>query len=52
MPLKKVIEFPKDIILYILTIFGFIIVLLVEMLIFIPIGATVPNYGVLDFEFA
>ncbi|KKK41917.1 MAG: hypothetical protein Lokiarch_39130 [Candidatus Lokiarchaeum sp. GC14_75] len=52
MPLKKFLESPKNKILYILTLVGFLIVLLVELFIFMPIGSTVPTYGVLDFEFA
>jgi len=50
--LKKFLEFSKNKILYILALGGFLIVLLVELFIFIPIGSTVPTFFVLDFEFA
>ncbi|MFX0083921.1 MAG: hypothetical protein ACFE94_19420 [Candidatus Hodarchaeota archaeon] len=39
-------------ILYLLAILGFLIVLLVEIFVFIPIEATVSKYGILDYEFA
>ena len=49
--LRKFIEFPKNKILYILALVGFLIVVLLELFIFLPMGATVPIYGVLDFKF-
>lgn len=45
-------KFPKNRILYLITIAGFLIVLLVEIFVFIPIEATVSGYGILDYEFA
>jgi hypothetical protein len=45
-------QFPKNKVLYLITIVGFLIVLLVEIFIFIPIEAAVPGYGILDYEFA
>ena len=45
-------EFPEKRILYIITIIGFLIVLLVEIFVFIPIEARVSTYGILDYEFA
>jgi len=43
---------PKDKYVIIMTLIGLVIVLLVYILIFIPIEAAVPTYGILDFEFA
>jgi uncharacterized integral membrane protein len=45
-------EFPKSRILYFITITGFLIVLLVEIFVFIPIEAAISGYGILDYEFA
>ncbi|MHA1915810.1 MAG: hypothetical protein ACW986_10235 [Promethearchaeota archaeon] len=50
--LDKFKESPKDKILYILALAGFLIVLLVEIIIFIPAEAAVSTYGILDYEFA
>jgi len=50
--LDKFKEFPKNRILYLITIAGFLIVLLVEIFVFIPIEAAVSGYGILDYEFA
>ncbi|MFX1426426.1 MAG: hypothetical protein ACFFBE_08230 [Promethearchaeota archaeon] len=50
--LNKFKEFPEKRILYIITIIGFLIVLLVEIFVFIPIEANVSTYGILDYEFA
>ncbi|MHA2394044.1 MAG: hypothetical protein ACXAEX_19085 [Promethearchaeota archaeon] len=52
MILDRLKEFPSKRILYILTIFGFLLVLLVEIFVFIPIEAEVSTYGILDYEFA
>jgi hypothetical protein len=50
--LDKFKEFPKSRILYVLTVAGFLIVLLVEIFVFIPIESRVSTYGILDYEFA
>lgn len=50
--LDKFKESPKNRILYLITIAGFLIVLLVEIFVFIPIEAAVSGYGILDYEFA
>lgn len=52
MYLDKFKEFPTKRILCLITIAGFIIVLLLEVLVFLPIEATVSTYGILDYEFA
>ncbi|MFW9864834.1 MAG: hypothetical protein ACFFEN_01925 [Candidatus Thorarchaeota archaeon] len=52
MILEKLKRSPKDKFLYILAIAGFLIVLLVEIFVFLPIEAVVPTYGILDYEFA
>ncbi|MFW9894519.1 MAG: hypothetical protein ACFFD7_01800 [Candidatus Thorarchaeota archaeon] len=52
MILNKFKDFPSKRILYLLIIFGFLIVLLVEIFIFLPIESLVPTYGILDYEFA
>jgi len=50
--LDKLKEFPKNLILLIITIVGFLIFILINQLIFIPLAPAVPTYNVLDFEFA
>ena len=50
--LDKFKESPKSKILCILAAVGFLIVLLVEIFVFIPIESTVSTYGILDYEFA
>lgn len=50
--LDKFKEFPEKRIVYIIAIIGFLIVILVEIFIFIPIEARVSTYGILDYEFA
>ena len=50
--LDKFKEFPENKILYLITIVGFLIVLLVEFFVFIPIEAIVSGYSILDYEFA
>ena len=50
--LDKFKESPKNKLVFIITIVGLIIVLLVYILIFIYIEASVPIYGILDYEFA
>jgi hypothetical protein len=50
--LDKFKEFPKSKILYLITLIGFLVVVLVEIFVFIPIEASVPGYGILDYEFA
>ncbi len=50
--LDKFKDSPKDKYVIIMTIIGLAIVLLVYLLIFIPIEAAVPTYGILDYEFA
>jgi len=50
--LDKFKKSPQDKILYLLSLVGFIIVLLVEILIFIPAETAVSTYGILDYEFA
>ena len=44
--------FPQKKTLYLIAIFGFLIVLLVELLVFMRIEAAVSTYGILDYEFA
>ncbi|MHA2006771.1 MAG: hypothetical protein ACXABO_04490 [Promethearchaeota archaeon] len=50
--LDRVKEVPKNRVLIIITLSGFLIVVLIYVLIFIPIEAMVPTYGILDYEFA
>lgn len=50
--LEKFKESPKDKLVILITIIGLTIVLLTYILIFIPIEASVPTYGILDYEFA
>ena len=50
--LDKFKEFPTRRISYILAVVGFLIVLLVEIFVFLPIESTVSTYGILDYEFA
>jgi len=50
--LDKFKEFPKDKFVILIIIFGLAIVLLTYILIFMPIEAAVPIYGILDYEFA
>jgi len=50
--LKKLTEQPKNYILLLTAIIGFVIFLLINQLIFAPLTQTVPTYGILDFEFA
>jgi uncharacterized integral membrane protein len=52
MSLDKFKDFPKNKIVYIITLVGFLIVLLVEIFVFIPIEGTISTYGILDYEFA
>ena len=49
--LDKFRESPKNKLLYLITIIGFGIVLLVYLFIFIPIEASVSTFGILDYEF-
>jgi hypothetical protein len=50
--LDKFKESPKDKRVLIITVIGLTIVILLYILVFIPIEATVPTYGILDYEFA
>jgi len=50
--LDKFKETPKDKTLYIMVVGGLIIVLLIQILVFMPIEASVSTYGILAFEFA
>lgn len=50
--LDKFKVFPKNRLLYIIAVVGFLIVILVEIFVFIPIESTVLTYGILDYEFA
>jgi hypothetical protein len=52
--IDKFKEFPKSRISYILAAVGFLIVLLVEIFVFLPIESTVSTsgYGILDYEFS
>jgi hypothetical protein len=50
--INKLLEKPKNYILLITAIIGFILFLLINQLIFAPLTQTVPTYGILDFEFA
>ncbi len=52
MIMDKFKEFPTHKILYVLAVFGFLIVLLVEIFVFIPLESKVSTYGILDYEFA
>ena len=52
MILERFKDSPKDKLVIIMAIIGFIIVLLTYLLVFIPIEAAVPTYGILDYEFA
>ena len=50
--LDKFKVFPKNRLLYIIAVVGFLIVLLLYLLVFIPIEGMVSTYGILDYEFA
>ncbi|MFX1420564.1 MAG: hypothetical protein ACFE9N_16830 [Promethearchaeota archaeon] len=50
--LKKFKDIPTNNLVYIITLVGLIIVLLVYIIIFIPIETSVPIYGIIDYEFA
>ena len=50
--LERFKESPNEKLVIILTIIGLAIVLLVYILVFIPIEASVSTYGILDYEFA
>ena len=50
--LDKFKEFPKSKVLYLISLSGFLIVLLVEIFVFIPIEGSISTYGILDYEFA
>ena len=50
--LERFKECPKDRLVIILTIVGLTIVLLLYILVFIPIEASISTYGILDYEFA
>jgi hypothetical protein len=52
MNIQKLKEFPKNLYLFIITIVCFLIFILINQLVFAPYSATVPTYGILDFEFA
>ena len=49
--LDKFKESPRDKPLYLITILGFLIVLFAYIFVFIPIEASIPIYGILDYEF-
>ena len=50
--LNKFKEVPKDKFVILITVIGLIILLLVQVLIFMPIESSVTTYGILDYEFA
>ena len=50
--LDKFKEVPKEKVVILITIIGLAIVILTTLLIFMPIEALVPTYGILDYEFA
>lgn len=51
--LEKLKEVPKDLFLLFITLIGFLIFILINILVFTPINQIVPPpYGILDFEFA
>jgi len=50
--LNKLKNTPRDKLLILTTIIGVVIVILIYLLVFIPIEATLNDYGILDFEFA
>ena len=50
--LERFKESPKDRLVIILTIVGLTIVLLLYILVFIPIEASISTYGILDYEFS
>jgi len=52
MSLDKFKDFPKNKIVYLITLVGFLIVLLAEIFVFIPIEGSVSTYSILDYEFA
>ncbi|MFX0025560.1 MAG: hypothetical protein ACFE8M_04035 [Candidatus Hermodarchaeota archaeon] len=53
MVLEKLKEFPKNLYVFFLTIIGFLIFILINILVFTPINQIVPPpYGIIDFEFA
>jgi len=52
MLLERFKESPKDKFVILITIFSLTIVFLTNILIFMPIEAAVPTYGILDYEFA
>jgi len=50
--LEKLKNSPKNLILVIIAIIGFLIFILINQLVFAPLAKLVPTYGILDFEFA
>ncbi|MHA1724195.1 MAG: hypothetical protein ACTSYC_07460 [Promethearchaeota archaeon] len=52
MNVKKLKEWPNTKLLFVLTIIGFIIFILINQLVFAPLSATYTSYGILEFEFA
>jgi hypothetical protein len=50
--LTKLLEHPKNYILLTTAIIGFVLFLLINQLIFLPLSKIIPSYGILDFEFA
>lgn len=50
--LDKLKGSPKNLILFVITIIGLIIFILINQLIFVPLATSVPVYGILNFEFA
>jgi hypothetical protein len=52
MILDRFIEKPKNKILYLITLIGLTLVIIIEIFIFIPIEGKISTYGILDYEFA
>jgi hypothetical protein len=52
MILDRLIEKPRNVVILIITIIGFLIFILINQLIFAPLATQVTGYGILDFEFA
>ncbi|MFX1451101.1 MAG: hypothetical protein ACFFCM_09685 [Promethearchaeota archaeon] len=50
--LRRFKEFPKEKFVFLLTIVGFAIVVLLYIFVFTPIESSVSTYGILDYEFA
>ncbi|MHA1805070.1 MAG: hypothetical protein ACTSU4_11175 [Promethearchaeota archaeon] len=52
MNINKLKEWPNTKLLLVLTVIGFVIFILINQFVFVPLSATYTSYGILEFEFA